>query len=94
LFFYHGKKKPLNLQIPVRKAIFTTLYNLFPDLVIMAKGKENRIVITLECTEAKKEGKPVSRYTTTKNKKNTTDRLILKKYNPNLQRHTLHKEIK
>ncbi|WP_040433702.1 50S ribosomal protein L33, partial [Chlorobium ferrooxidans] len=25
---------------------------------------------------------------------NTTDRLILKKYNPNLQRHTLHREIK
>ncbi|MBZ4220013.1 MAG: 50S ribosomal protein L33 [Chlorobiaceae bacterium] len=60
----------------------------------MAKGKENRIVITLECTEAKKEGQTVSRYTTTKNKKNTTERLILKKYNPNMQRHTLHKEIK
>jgi len=60
----------------------------------MAKGKENRIVITLECTEAKKEGKTVSRYTTTKNKKNTTERLLLKKYNPNLQRHTIHKEIK
>lgn len=60
----------------------------------MAKGKENRIVITLECTEAKKEGKTVSRYTTTKNKKNTTERLILKKYNPNMQRYTLHKEIK
>jgi large subunit ribosomal protein L33 len=74
--------------------IFRTLYNLFLNEVTMAKGKENRIVITLECTEAKKEGKPVSRYTTTKNKKNTTDRLILKKYNPNLQRHTLHKEIK
>lgn len=74
--------------------IFITLYNSFLNEVTMAKGKENRIVITLECTEAKKEGKPVSRYTTTKNKKNTTDRLILKKYNPNLQRHTLHKEIK
>ncbi len=74
--------------------ILKTLYNLFLNEVTMAKGKENRIVITLECTEAKKEGKPVSRYTTTKNKKNTTDRLILKKYNPNLQRHTLHKEIK
>lgn len=60
----------------------------------MAKGKENRIVITLECTEAKKEGKSVSRYTTTKNKKNTTERLLLKKYNPHLQRHTVHKEIK
>ena len=44
----------------------------------MAKGKENRIVITLECTEAKKEGPTVSRYTTTKNKKNTTERLMVK----------------
>jgi large subunit ribosomal protein L33 len=70
------------------------LNSLFIPEVLMAKGKENRIIITLECTEAKKEGKPVSRYTSTKNKKNTTERLLLKKYNPNLQRHTLHKEIK
>lgn len=59
----------------------------------MAK-KENRIIITLECTEARKEGLTPSRYTTTKNKKNNTERLILKKYNPYLKRHTLHKEIK
>lgn len=75
--------------------IFEALYNyILLRGYTMAKGKENRIVITLECTEAKKEGKTVSRYTTTKNKKNTTERLILKKYNPNMQRHTLHKEIK
>ncbi len=60
----------------------------------MAKGKGNRLVITLECTEAKKEGAVVSRYSTTKNKKNNPERLELKKYNPNLRRHTLHKEIK
>ncbi len=59
----------------------------------MAK-KENRIIITLECTEARKEGASPSRYTTTKNKKNNTERLVLKKYNPNLKRHTPHKEIK
>lgn len=88
------KEKTLNLQIHPEGFIFTTLYNSYQIGVTMAKGKENRIVITLECTEAKKEGKTVSRYTTTKNKKNTTERLILKKYNPNLQRHTLHKEIK
>ena len=58
----------------------------------MAKGP--RVIVTLECTEAKKEGKSVSRYTTTKNKKTTPDRLELKKYNPFLRRHTLHKEIK
>lgn len=59
----------------------------------MAK-KEARIIVTLECTEAKNEGKPASRYTTTKNKNNTSERLELKKYNPFLKRHTIHKEIK
>jgi large subunit ribosomal protein L33 len=77
------------------KVLYSQLFTItYLIEVTMAKGKENRIVITLECTEAKKEGKTVSRYTTTKNKKNTTERLILKKYNPNMQRHTLHKEIK
>lgn len=59
----------------------------------MAK-KGDRIIVTLECTEAKKEGAPPSRYTTTKNKRKQTERMELKKYNPNLKRHTLHKEIK
>ena len=59
----------------------------------MAK-KEQRIMITLECTEAKAEGTPASRYTTKKNKQNTPDRIEIKKYNPFLRRHTLHKEIK
>ena len=59
----------------------------------MAK-KGGRVVITLECTESRKEGKPPSRYTTTKNKKKTPERLQIKKYNPFLRRHTLHKEIK
>jgi large subunit ribosomal protein L33 len=36
----------------------------------------------------------MSRYISTKNKKNTTERLELKKYNPVLKRSTLHKEIK
>lgn len=59
----------------------------------MAK-KETRITVTLECTEAKNEAKPASRYTTKKNKTNTPERLELKKYNPFLRRHTVHKEIK
>lgn len=59
----------------------------------MAK-KGDRVIITLECTEAKKEGATPSRYTTTKNKRKQTERLELKKYNPYLRRHTLHKEIK
>ena len=59
----------------------------------MAK-KGDRVIVTLECTEAKKEGKPPSRYTTTKNKRKQTERLELKKYNPYLKRHTVHKEVK
>ena len=58
----------------------------------MAKGP--RVIITLECTEARKIGKTPSRYTTTKNKKNTPDRMELKKYNAKLRKHTLHREIK
>ncbi|ALR31205.1 50S ribosomal protein L33 [Chryseobacterium indologenes] len=60
----------------------------------MAK-KGNRVQVILECTEHKESGMPgMSRYISTKNKKNTTERLELKKYNPVLKRSTLHKEIK
>lgn len=48
----------------------------------------------LECTEAKLEGKPVSRYMTTRNKKLQTERVEKKKYNKFLKRHTLHREKK
>ena len=58
------------------------------------KKKKARQVITLECTEARALGKSPSRYSTMKNKKNTPKRLELKKYNPSLRRHTIHKEIK
>jgi large subunit ribosomal protein L33 len=61
----------------------------------MAKKKENRVQVILECTEHKASGMPgMSRYITTKNKKNTSARLELRKYNPILKRYTLHKEIK
>lgn len=53
-----------------------------------------RDIIILECTEARKEGKPVSRYMSTRNKKLQTERVEKKKYNPHLKRHTIHKEIK
>lgn len=59
----------------------------------MAK-KGNRVIITLECTEAKKEGKPVSRYSTTKNRLKMPNRMEKMKYNPNLRKHTLHREVK
>lgn len=59
------------------------------------KGKGNRVQVILECTEHKDSGVPgISRYITTKNRKNTTERLELKKYNPILRKVTMHKEIK
>lgn len=59
------------------------------------KSKGNRQQIILECTEHKKSGMPgTSRYVTQKNKKNTPDRLELKKYNPILKKYTIHKEIR
>ena len=59
----------------------------------MAK-KGARIIITLECTEAKSAGVPASRYTTTKNKQNHPERLEMKKYNPFLKRHSVHRETR
>ncbi len=59
------------------------------------KAKGNRQQIILECTEQKESGIPgMSRYITTKNRKNTPDRIERKKYNPFLKKHTLHREIK
>ena len=59
------------------------------------KSKGNRIQVILECTEHKASGVAgTSRYITTKNKKNTPDRLEIKKFNPVLKRVTVHKEIK
>ena len=59
------------------------------------KSKGNRVKVILECTEQKESGVPgMSRYITTKNRKNTPERLELKKYNPYLKRVTLHREIK
>ena len=60
----------------------------------MAK-KGNRVQVILECTEHKTSGMPgMSRYIPTKNKKNTTERLEMKKFNPVLRKVTVHKEIK
>ena len=75
----------------------------------MAKNKGARIIITLRCVECgnrlnnkensaghvitKKYSKKVD-YTTTKNRRNTPDRLEIKKYCPNCNLHTLHREVK
>lgn len=59
------------------------------------KSKGARVQVILECTEHKDSGMPgTSRYISTKNRRNTPDRLELKKFNPILKKHTIHKEIK
>ena len=59
------------------------------------KAKGNRVQVILECTEQRASGVPgISRYITTKNRKNTTERLELKKYNPYLKKVTVHQELK
>ena len=80
---------------------FLKLYNreLYISVLIKMAKKGTRIVVTLECTEARTSSEPrrsngVSRYTTEKNKRNTTERLELKKFNPHLNKMTIHKEIK
>ncbi len=75
---------------------FALLKNQKKEFFIMAKKtKEARIQVILECTEQKNSGVPgTSRYITTKNKKNTPDRIEIKKYNPHLRKMTIHKEIK
>jgi len=64
----------------------------------MAKSKGTRLVITLECTECRnnetKRSQGVSRYTTKKNRKNTPERIELKKFCRYCNQHTSHKEIK
>jgi len=52
----------------------------------MAK-KENRIVITLACTECKERN-----YTTEKNRKNDSGRLTLNKFCPRCRKQTEHRE--
>lgn len=59
------------------------------------KSKDARIQVIMECTEHKTSGLPgTSRYITTKNKKNTPERLELKKFNSIMKKMTVHREIK
>ena len=56
----------------------------------MAKSKGARIRVTLE--HRSEQG--VHRYPTSKNRRNTVERLELKKYSPVTKRHEVFKEIK
>jgi len=54
-----------------------------------AKGKENRIVVTLACTTCKSRN-----YATSKNKKNNAERLELRKFCNTCRQHAPHRETK
>ncbi|WP_084677632.1 50S ribosomal protein L33 [Thermodesulfatator atlanticus] len=54
----------------------------------MAKS-DVRVTIHLQCTECKRRN-----YTTTKNRRNTPDKLELRKYCPWDRKHTIHREVK
>ena len=48
-----------------------------------------REIITFQCTECRRKN-----YSSTKNKKTTTERIELKKFCPACRKHQVHKEIK
>ena len=64
----------------------------------MPKNKGARIIVTLECIECRtnieKRSAGISRYSTTKNRRNNSTRLNLKKYCSFCNKHVFHKEIK
>ncbi|KAK3199359.1 hypothetical protein Dsin_022774 [Dipteronia sinensis] len=65
----------------------------------MAKGKDVRVRVILECTSCvrngvNKESTGISRYITQKNRHNTPSRLELRKFCPYCFKHTIHGEIK
>ncbi|HAZ64326.1 MAG TPA: 50S ribosomal protein L33 [Armatimonadetes bacterium] len=61
-----------------------------------SKSKDIRGNVTLECTEcrASKEQAGVWRYSTTKNRRNTSGRLELKKYCKYCRKHTAFRETR
>lgn len=75
-----------------RYKLFNTIHRcVWEDLndTVMSGGVELRVNIQLECTECKRRN-----YSTSKNKKNTTERLEINKYCKWDKKVTLHKETK
>jgi large subunit ribosomal protein L33 len=52
-------------------------------------ARAGREIITLQCTECKRRN-----YSTTKNRKTTTEKLELKKFCRYDRKHTVHREVK
>lgn len=57
------------------------------------KNKKERVLVILESVAERDGKKCVSRYYTTKNKKNHPEKLELTKYNPYLRKRTVYREI-
>ena len=95
-FFMPKRRKwnPPGSESPVdrRKADFRRFVfpgpNIVKEVPQMAKAGA-RVKITLRCNECKQRN-----YNTTKNKKNTPDRLEMNKYCPFCRKHTVHSETK
>nr|YP_010630813.1 ribosomal protein L33 [Pachystachys lutea]WBN97877.1 ribosomal protein L33 [Pachystachys lutea] len=65
----------------------------------MAKRKDARVTVILECNGCirngfKKVSTGISRYITQKNRHNTPSQLELRKFCPYCYKHTIHREIK
>ncbi len=52
-------------------------------------ASDHRIDVGLRCTESGH-----INYVSTRNRNNTKEKLEIKKYNPHLRKHTIHKEVK
>nr|AWH02921.1 ribosomal protein L33 [Asclepias erosa] len=65
----------------------------------MAKGKDVRVTVILECTSCVRNrvngvSRGISRYITQKNRHKTPNRLELRKFCPHCYKYTIHGEIK
>jgi len=67
----------------------TLSFTFLEDSRMAAKGKENRVLVTLACVECKSRN-----YITEKNKKNDPERMELRKYCPRCRAHRPHRETK
>ena len=55
----------------------------------MARRAENRVLITLGCTECRERT-----YSSSKNRRNDPQRIELKKFCPRCRAHVLHREVR
>ena len=70
------------------KLLYYSIKKLSNEKVAKNKGARIRIILEHKCE------KGVYRYHTTKNRRNTTERLELKKYSPVTKKHEVFREIK